>query len=65
MKLKTLFLILLALTVSGCGGCRSQLPQGQRQAFFADDARVSGKLGGMLRGRVAFKEEAFVAGAPS
>lgn len=63
MKLKTLFLVLLALTVSGCGGVDPNSPQGQRQALFKQMLKVSENLGGMLRGRVAFKDEAFVAGA--
>lgn len=63
MKLKTLSLIVLALAVSGCGGVDPNSPQGQRQTIFKQMLKVSENLGGMLRGRIAFKEPAFVAGA--
>ena len=63
MKLKTLSLILLLLAVSGCGGVDPNSPEGQRQSIFKQMLKVSENLGGMLRGRVAFKEPAFVTGA--
>ncbi|MDF3193640.1 cytochrome c [Pseudomonas sp. 1928-m] len=63
MKLKTLSLVLLALAVSGCGGVDPNSPQGQRQSIFKQMLKVSEDLGGMLRGRLAFKEQAFVEGA--
>lgn len=63
MKLKTLSLIVLALAVSGCGGVDPNSPEGQRQTIFKQMLKVSEDLGGMLRGRVAFKEPAFIAGA--
>lgn len=63
MKLKTLSLVLLVLAVSGCGGVDPNSPQGQRQGIFKQMLKVSENLGGMLRGRVAFKEPAFIAGA--
>lgn len=63
MKLKTLSLVVLALAVSGCGGVDPNSPQGKRQAIFKQMLKVSEDLGGMLRGRLAFKEQAFVEGA--
>jgi cytochrome c556 len=63
MKLKTLSLVLVVLTVSGCGGVDPNSPQGQRQTIFKQMLKVSENLGGMLRGRLAFKEQAFVEGA--
>ena len=56
MKRKTLFLIVLALALSGCGGVDPNSPQGQRQSIFKQMLKVSEDLGGMLRGRLAFKE---------
>lgn len=63
MKFKTLSLVVLALVVSGCGGVDPNSPQGQRQAIFKQMLKVSEDLGGMLRGRLAFKEQAFIEGA--
>ncbi|WP_339462539.1 c-type cytochrome [Pseudomonas sp. EA_105y_Pfl2_R69] len=63
MKFKTLSLVVLALAVSGCGGVDPNSPQGQRQTIFKQMLKVSEDLGGMLRGRIAFKEQAFVEGA--
>ena len=63
MKLKTLSLVVLALALSGCGGVDPNSPQGQRQSIFKQMLKVSEDLGGMLRGRLAFKEQAFVDGA--
>ena len=64
MKLHSLFLIVfLGLTLSACGEVDPNSPQGQRQAIFKQMLKVSEDLGGMLRGRIAFKAEAFVAGA--
>jgi cytochrome c556 len=63
MKLKTLYLVVLALALSGCGGVDPNSPQGQRQSIFKQMLKVSEDLGGMLRGRLAFKEQAFVDGA--
>ncbi|MDX1298558.1 MAG: cytochrome c, partial [Pseudomonas sp.] len=63
MKLKNLSLIVLVLAVSGCGGVDPNSPEGQRQSIFKQMLKVSENLGGMLRGRVAFKEPAFVTGA--
>ena len=63
MKFKTLSLVVLVLAVSGCGGVDPNSPQGQRQAIFKQMLKVSEDLGGMLRGRIAFKAQAFVDGA--
>ncbi|PTS85104.1 cytochrome C [Pseudomonas sp. HMWF032] len=63
MKRKTLSLVVLALALSGCGGVDPNSPQGQRQSIFKQMLKVSEDLGGMLRGRLAFKEQAFVEGA--
>lgn len=63
MKLKSLFLVVLALTLTACGGVDPNSPQGQRQAIFKQMLKVSEDLGGMLRGRIAFKEQRFVSGA--
>ncbi|HUE90878.1 cytochrome c [Pseudomonas sp.] len=63
MKFKTLSLVVLALALSGCGGVDPNSPQGQRQTIFKQMLKVSEDLGGMLRGRIAFKAQAFVDGA--
>jgi cytochrome c556 len=63
MKRRVLFLPVLVLTLSACGGVDPDSPQGQRQAIFKQMLRVSEDLGGMLRGRLPFKAEGFVAGA--
>lgn len=63
MKIRYLLLPLLALTLTACGGVDPNSPQGQRQAIFKQMLKVSEDLGGMLRGRLAFKEQAFIEGA--
>lgn len=63
MKVTALCIVVLALAVSGCGGVDPNSPQGQRQAIFKHMLTVSEDLGGMLRGRLAFKEQAFIDGA--
>ena len=63
MKCRVLLLPALVLTLSACGGVDPDSPQGQRQAIFKQMLKVSEDLGGMLRGRLPFKAEGFVAGA--
>jgi cytochrome c556 len=63
MKSRYLLLPFLALTLAACGGVDPNSPQGQRQAIFKQMLKVSEDLGGMLRGRIAFKAEEFGAGA--
>ena len=63
MKCRVLLLSALVLTLSACGGVDPDSPQGQRQAIFKQMLKVSEDLGGMLRGRLPFKAEGFVAGA--
>lgn len=64
MKLQSLFLILfVGLALSACGGVDPNSPQGQRQAIFKQMLKVSEDLGGMLRGRIAFKADDFAVGA--
>ncbi|MDP3817272.1 cytochrome c [Pseudomonas sp.] len=63
MKSRYLLLPLLALTLAACGGVDPNSPQGKRQTIFKQMLKVSEDLGGMLRGRIAFNEPRFVAGA--
>ncbi len=63
MKSRYLLLPFLALTLAACGGVDPNSPQGQRQAIFKQMLKVSEDLGGMLRGRIAFKADGFVVGA--
>ncbi|MHA6492078.1 c-type cytochrome [Pseudomonas borbori] len=64
MKLKTLIPLMFAIVLlSACGGVDPNSPQGQRQAIFKQMLKVSEELGGMLRGRIAFKEQRFIEGA--
>jgi len=63
MKRRVLLLPVLVLSLSACGGVDPNSPQGQRQSIFKQMLKVSEDLGGMLRGRLTFKEQAFVEGA--
>lgn len=64
MKIRSLVLAVFAcLTLVACGGVDPNSPMGQRQAIFKQMLKTSEELGGMLRGRVAFSEPRFVAGA--
>lgn len=64
MKLKSLLLLACAcLTLAACGGVDPDSPLGKRQTLFKQMLKVSEDLGGMLRGRIAYDEAAFIAGA--
>ena len=63
MKRKYVSLAVLALLLSGCGGVDPNSPQGQRQTIFKEMLKESEDLGGMLRGRLPFNEQAFADGA--
>jgi cytochrome c556 len=63
MKLKSLLLMTTVLMLNACGGVDPNSPQGQRQAIFKQMLKVSEDLGGMLRGRLPFKAQAFAEGA--
>ena len=64
MTSKVVGLMLLAtLVLAGCDRIDPNSPLGQRKAIFKDMMKTSEDLGGMLRGRLVFKEEKFVAGA--
>lgn len=60
---KPLLLLCTCLLLAGCGGVDPDSPLGKRQALFKQMLKVSEDLGGMLRGRIAYDEAAFVAGA--
>jgi len=60
MKLKSLLLLTTVLMLAACGGVDPNSPQGQRQTIFKQMLKVSENLGGMLRGRLPFKEQVFV-----
>lgn len=64
MTLKVVGVALLAaLVLSGCERIDPNSPLGKRKAIFKDMMKTSEDLGGMLRGRLVFNEEKFVAGA--
>ena len=64
MTSKAVGLILLAtLALAGCDRIDPNSPLGQRKAIFKDKMKTSEDLGGMLRGRLIFNEDKFVAGA--
>ena len=63
MKLRNLCVVTAVLLLAACGGVDPNSPQGQRQGIFKQMLKVSEELGGMLRGRVAFKAPRFVQGA--
>ena len=64
MTLKTLGAALFAVVVlAGCERVDPNSPLGKRTAIFKEMMKTSEDLGGMLRGRLAFNEEKFVAGA--
>lgn len=64
MTSKAVGLMLLAtLAVTGCDRIDPNSPLGQRKAIFKDMMKTSEDLGGMLRGRLIFNEDQFIAGA--
>ncbi|GIZ10936.1 cytochrome c [Pseudomonas sp. NCCP-436] len=63
MKLKMLLSVCACLMLVACGGVDPDSPLGKRQALFKEMLKVSEDLGGMLRGRIAYDEAGFVAGA--
>lgn len=64
MTSKAVGLMLLAtLALAGCDRIDPDSPLGQRKAIFKDMMKTSEDLGGMLRGRLIFDEEKFIAGA--
>lgn len=56
-------LLLTSLVLVGCDRIDPDSPLGQRKAIFKDMMKTSEDLGGMLRGRLIFNEEAFIEGA--
>ncbi|VXC08803.1 Cytochrome C [Pseudomonas sp. 8Z] len=64
MTMKKLLLVTCAcLALAACGGVDPNSPLGKRQALFKQMLKESEDLGGMLRGRIAYDEAAFIAGA--
>lgn len=63
MNSKAVILLFVALSLSACGGVDPNSPQGKRQTLFKQMLKTSEDLGGMLRGRLAFDEKRFAAGA--
>ena len=58
--LKKMLVLVAALAVAGCGGVDPDSPLGKRKVIFKEMLNLSEDLGGMLRGRIAFDEQAFV-----
>lgn len=58
-----LLLALCGLTLTACDRVDPNSPLGKRQALFKQMLKTSEDLGGMLRGRLAFDEKRFAAGA--
>lgn len=58
--LKKMLVLLAALVVAGCGGVDPDSPLGKRKVIFKEMLNLSEDLGGMLRGRIEFDEQAFV-----
>jgi len=63
MKYPLVLLVLAGLGLQGCDSVDPNSPLGKRQALFKDMLRTSEDLGGMLRGRLPFDEQAFASGA--
>ncbi len=60
---QVVWVVLACLLVSGCRGADPDSPEARRQAVFKQMLVSSEELGGMLRGRLAFKPERFAEGA--
>ncbi len=63
MKYPLVLLVLAGLGLLGCDSVDPNSPLGKRQALFKEMLRTSEDLGGMLRGRLPFDEQAFATGA--
>lgn len=63
MKYLLVLLVLAGLGLQGCDSVDPNSPLGKRQALFKEMLRTSEDLGGMLRGRLPFDEQAFASGA--
>ena len=63
MKYPLVLLVLAGLGLQGCDSVDPNSPLGKRQALFKEMLRTSEDLGGMLRGRLPFDEQAFASGA--
>ena len=59
MKYPLVLLVLAGLGLQGCDSVDPNSPLGKRQALFKEMLRTSEDLGGMLRGRLPFDEQAF------
>ena len=57
--LKKILVLFAVLAVAGCGGVDPDSPLGKRKVIFKEMLNLSEDLGGMLRGRIAFDEQAF------
>jgi len=61
--IRLVLLLLTCLCLSACNGVDPDSPLAQRKAIFKQLLKTSEELGGMLRGRIAFDEQRFAAGA--
>jgi len=59
MMFKRVLVLFAVLAVSACGGVDPDSPLGKRKVIFKEMLSLSEDLGGMLRGRIAFDEQAF------
>ncbi|SHL30331.1 c-type cytochrome [Phytopseudomonas punonensis] len=53
------WVVLASVLLNGCGGADSDSPEARRQVVFKQMLLSSEELGGMLRGRLAFRPERF------
>lgn len=63
MSFKHYFVLAAFLGLVACGGVDPNSPEGKRQAIFKEMLKDSEDLGGMMRGRLHFNEENFLAKA--